>query len=75
MSDALSFAEIDSQHMELLPARTVLSVFSAGPAGDGGQGGAGGDGKGGVGLNAVDLAAVGGHLTGAGGGAGNTSGA
>lgn len=30
MSDALSFAEIDRQHVELLPARTVLSTFSAG---------------------------------------------
>ncbi len=30
MSDALSFVEIDGQHVELLPARTVLSVFSAG---------------------------------------------
>lgn len=29
MSDALSFAEIDGQHIELLPARTVLS--SGGP--------------------------------------------
>jgi hypothetical protein len=28
MSDALSFAEIDGQHAELLPARTVLSMFS-----------------------------------------------
>jgi hypothetical protein len=30
MSDALSFAEIDSQHVELLPARTVLSLFAVG---------------------------------------------
>jgi len=30
MSDALSFAEIDSQHVELLPARTVLSLFIVG---------------------------------------------
>jgi hypothetical protein len=30
MSDALSFAEIDSQHVELLPARTVLSLFTVG---------------------------------------------
>jgi hypothetical protein len=30
MSDALSFVEIDGQHAELLPARTVLSMFSAG---------------------------------------------
>ena len=27
MSDALSFAEMDGQHVELLPARTVLSMF------------------------------------------------
>ncbi|MGH3684552.1 MAG: hypothetical protein ACRDQ9_06015 [Pseudonocardiaceae bacterium] len=48
MSDVLSFAEIVGQHIELLPARTVLSLFSAGGgprggnAGDGGQGGTGG---------------------------------
>ena len=28
MPDALSFAAIEEQHLELLPARTVLSVFS-----------------------------------------------
>lgn len=27
MSDALSFAEIVGQHVELLPARTVMSLF------------------------------------------------
>lgn len=27
MSDVLSFAEIDGQHVELLPARTVLSSY------------------------------------------------
>jgi hypothetical protein len=27
MSDALSFSEMDGQHVELLPARTVLSMF------------------------------------------------
>lgn len=27
MSDTLSFAEITSQHADLLPARTVLSMF------------------------------------------------
>jgi hypothetical protein len=35
MPDALSFAELEGQHVELLPARTVLSLFntssSAGP--------------------------------------------
>jgi hypothetical protein len=28
MSDSMSCAEIDGQHVELLPARTVLSLFS-----------------------------------------------
>jgi hypothetical protein len=28
MSDALSFAELDEQHVELLPGRTVLSLLS-----------------------------------------------
>jgi hypothetical protein len=49
MSDALSFTETDGQHAELLPARTVLSMFSAGgprggDAGNGGPGGTGGQG-------------------------------
>ena len=58
MPNALSFAEIDGQHVELLPARTVLSLFSAGcgckggdGGGDGGKGGAGGDAQGGLGIN------------------------
>jgi hypothetical protein len=29
MSNTVSFAELDRQHVELLPARTVLSMFSA----------------------------------------------
>ena len=29
MSDAMSFAEVENQSAELLPARTVLSVMSA----------------------------------------------
>ncbi|MGH3989696.1 MAG: hypothetical protein ACRDTZ_20655 [Pseudonocardiaceae bacterium] len=33
MTDALNFAEIDAQHVELLPARTVLSLFSVGDPG------------------------------------------
>jgi hypothetical protein len=41
MSDALSFAEIDRQHVELLPARTVLSTFSAGGGPRGGGTGTG----------------------------------
>ncbi len=55
MSDALSFAEIDVQHVELLPARTVMSMFSTGgggcEAGDGGIGGKGGSAQGGLGIN------------------------
>ncbi len=48
MSDALSFAEINGQHVELLPARTVMSLFALG--GDGGKGGAA---QGGVGVNVL----------------------
>ncbi|MGH3852380.1 MAG: hypothetical protein ACRDR6_02545 [Pseudonocardiaceae bacterium] len=33
MSDALSFAEIEGQHVELLPARTVMTLFTAGEGG------------------------------------------
>ncbi|MGB8256383.1 MAG: hypothetical protein WCE71_13560, partial [Pseudonocardiaceae bacterium] len=60
MSDALSFAEIDGQHVELLPARTVMSMFSAGGdgggrGGNGGGGGTGGVGRGGLGLNLINL--------------------
>ena len=47
MSDVLSFAEIDVAHVELLPARTVLSMFRVSVGGDAGNGGQGG--KGGVG--------------------------
>jgi hypothetical protein len=40
----LSFAEIDSQHVELLPARTAMSMFILGNCcGGGGGGGGGGD--------------------------------
>jgi hypothetical protein len=49
MCDALSFVEVEGQHVELLPARTVLSMFTAGgprggDAGNGGNGGYGGEG-------------------------------
>jgi hypothetical protein len=46
MSDALSFTEIDGQHVELLPARTVMSLFTAGSS----KGGAGGGARGGLGV-------------------------
>ncbi len=54
MSDALSFADITGQHVEFLPARTVMSTFSMGggcEAGNGGHGGAGGAAQGGLGIN------------------------
>ena len=41
MSDALSFAEIDGLHVDLLHSRTVLSLFGQG--GGGGFGGGGGN--------------------------------
>jgi hypothetical protein len=37
MSDAVSLTELDGQHVELLPARTVLSMFSATQGGAGGS--------------------------------------
>jgi hypothetical protein len=59
MSDALSFAEIDGQHVELLPARTVMSLVSAhgggGRGGNGGVGGPGGKGQGGLGINLLNI--------------------
>jgi hypothetical protein len=58
MSDELSFAEIDGQHVELLPARTVLSLFSAGGC-CGGDGGDGGDAQGGIGLNVLNINVLG----------------
>ncbi|MGA9689890.1 MAG: hypothetical protein WBR33_00225, partial [Pseudonocardiaceae bacterium] len=71
MSDALSFAEIDGQHVELLPARTVMSMFSAGGdgggrGGNGGGGGTGGVGRGGLGLNLINLNLFGDQTNGAG---------
>lgn len=54
MSEALSSTEIDRQHIELLPARTVMSMgmtaratsAGEGGGGDGGAGDGGGGGKG-----------------------------
>ena len=58
MFDALSFGEIEDQHVELLPARTVLSMIRVKSGGGvcvggaGGTGGNGGEGSGGLGVNA-----------------------
>jgi len=61
MTDVLSFTEIDGQHIELLPARTVLSL-TGGIAktggqcgGHGGVGGNGGDATGGIGVNLLNI--------------------
>jgi hypothetical protein len=62
MSGELSFAEVDGQRVELLPARTVLSLFSstggsggsgAGSSGTGVTGGTGGTGGAGSGWAAI----------------------
>src|SRR5918997_2281004 len=90
MSDALSFVEIDGQHVELLPARTVLSLFNtcgcgggkgggmggddAGRGGNGGVGGDGGDGRGGLGLNVLNINAFGDQTNSAGDGFGGDGG-
>lgn len=46
MFESLTLTEINLQHAELLPARTVLSLFST----QGGQ-----QGTGGIGLNILDI--------------------
>ena len=44
MPETLSFIEMDRQHLELLPARTVMSMFvTDGTAGNEGTGGTGGN--------------------------------
>ena len=59
MFDALSFGEIEDQRVELLPARTVLSMIrvkSGGcVGGNGGTGGNGGEGEGGLGVNLLNI--------------------
>jgi len=62
MSDALSFAEIDAQRVDLLPARTVLSLMGSivktGGGNCGGAGGVGGNGGaayGGIGVQALNI--------------------
>jgi hypothetical protein len=61
MSDVLSSIEMDSQHAEVLPVRTVMSltggIVKAGGqcGGNGGHGGNGGDGSGGIGVNLLNI--------------------
>jgi hypothetical protein len=63
MSESLSFAEIEGQHVELLPARTVLSLMFTTP-----HGGNGGAGYGGIGINQGNGALNGAHQTNVAGG-------
>lgn len=49
MPDALSIADLEQQHAELLPTRVVLSLFCF--TGSSGTPGAGGQGYGGTGYN------------------------
>jgi hypothetical protein len=75
MSDAVSFAEIAGQQVELLPARTVLSLFNLGGGGaHGGTGGDGGQGRGGIGLNVLNIDAFGDQINSAGDGNGGAGG-
>lgn len=56
MSEDTSFAEFDGQHVELLPARTVLSLLgTALPGTDGTPGTPGIPGKGGISGSATGL--------------------
>lgn len=72
MSNAVSFAEIDAQQVELLPERTVMSVLflaegeTAGSGGDG-AGGIGGNVLGGIGVLSPGTANVANGIGGAGG--------
>jgi hypothetical protein len=75
MPDAVSFAEIDGQRVELLPARTVMSLFATGGGGNGGTGGSGGSGYGGIGLDVLNVNATGSQENGAGSGIGGSGGA
>jgi hypothetical protein len=79
MSDALNFAEIDGQHVELLPARTVMSMFNTvgggGRGGNGGDGGMGGKGRCGLGLNILNIDLFGDQTNDAGSGFGGAGGA
>ncbi|MDQ4102676.1 MAG: hypothetical protein M3186_02765 [Actinomycetota bacterium] len=64
MSDTVSPTELDGQHAELLPARTVLSMFSTGS--DGGVGGNGENAVGKLGVNVLGVPLIpgGGNATG-----------
>jgi hypothetical protein len=73
MSDAVSFAEIDGQLVELLPARTVMSLYVQGGGGLG-AGGAGGLGQGGAGVDLLNINVLGTQANTAGNGIGGPGG-
>jgi len=73
MSDAVSFAEIDGQHLELLPARTVMSLYTLGGGGLG-AGGAGGPAQGGLGVDLLNINLLGTQANTAGNGIGGAGG-
>jgi hypothetical protein len=78
MSAALGLAELAEQHAELLPPRTVLSLFSTvngGRGGEGGLGGPGGVGRGGLGANLINVNIFGDQTNPAGTGYGGVGGA
>ena len=56
MADALSFVEIGREHVELLPARTVLSMVGMHNVNC-----SGGEGEGGIGINLLNIGSVLGH--------------
>ena len=72
MSDAVSFAEIDGQHVELLPARTVMSMHAG--FGGIGAGGPGGPGQGGLGADLLNIDVLGQQGNLAGNGVGGSGG-
>ncbi|HYZ38345.1 MAG TPA: hypothetical protein VE673_16795 [Pseudonocardiaceae bacterium] len=78
MSDALCFVEIDGQHVELLPARTVMSLLhtggNGGRGGNAGQAGNGGAGRGGIGVNLLNIDLFGDQDNSAGDGTGGAGG-
>jgi hypothetical protein len=75
MSDAVSFAEIGAQRVELLPVRTVMSMFAGGFGGGGANfGGSGGFGQGGLGLDVLNINVLGTQSNFAGNGVGGAGG-
>lgn len=71
MSDVVSFAELDKQHPELLPDRTVMTTWCGGCGGSGGNGGSG---FGGIGVNLLNINVLGGQANLAGNGIGGAGG-